>query len=261
MRFLLPFDLSLKTVHSLAALASLGLLAAAATPVAAETGSVKGRFVVDGDLPDLEPLLAKNAPGAKDAAVCAAEPVPNQKFVVGEDGGVANIVVYLKEAPDDMPEEAATPPEEKVVFDQKGCVFEPHVIAVQAGQTIEVKSSDGVAHNVRANFFNNPGFNFVVQANGSKDVTMQLGESAPSSIACDIHPYMIAFWMVTDHPYVAVTDAEGNFEIKNLPEGKHKFRVWHEAAGYIDRSMKVEIEAGETTDLGDIDVEADDLTK
>ena len=236
-------------------------LIAAATPAAAETGTVKGRFVVDGNLPDLDPLLKKGDPTAKDAAVCAADAVPNEKFVVGENGGIANVVVYLKEAPDDMPEDAATPPEEKVVFDQQGCVFTPHVIAVQAGQTVEVKSSDGVAHNVRANFFNNPGFNFVVQANGSKDVTLDLGESAPSSIACDIHPYMIAFWTVTDHPYVAVTDAEGNFEIPNLPEGKHKFRVWHEAGGYIDRSMKVEIEAGQTTDLGEIEVEAGDLDK
>ena len=250
--------LSSPSLFSLAALAA-ATLTLAASPAAAETGSIKGRFVLDGELPELDPLLAQNAPGAKDAAVCAAEAVPDQKYVVGEDGGIANIVVYLKEAPDDMPEDAATPPDEKVVFDQVGCVFTPHVIAVQAGQTVEVKSSDGVAHNVRANFFNNPGFNFVVQANGSKDVTLELGESAPSSIACDIHPYMIAFWMVTDHPYTAVTDSEGNFEIKNLPEGDHKFRVWHEAGGYIDRSMKVEVTAGETTDLGDIDVEAKDL--
>ena len=240
-----------------------GLLAAAvlcgvASTATAETGTLKGRFVLDGDAPSLDPLVEKGAP-VKDAAVCSADPVPNQKYVVGENGGIANVVIYLKEAPDDMPEELAEAPSDPVVFDQKGCVFTPHVLAVQAGRPITVKSSDGVAHNVRANFFNNPGFNFVVNANGSKDVNLELGESAPASIACDIHPYMIAFWMVTDHPYVAVTDSEGNFEIPNLPEGKHKFRVWHEGAGYIDRSMKVEIEPGETTDMGDIEVEEKDL--
>ena len=240
----------------LASLACCSLVVLTASPAAAETGSIKGRFVVDQEVPDLDPLVAKNEP-VRDAAVCSAEAVPNQTYVIGDDGGIANIVVYLKEAPDDMPEDAATPSDEPAVFDQQGCVFIPHVFAVQAGRPITVKSSDGVAHNVRVNFFNNPSINQVIPGNGTTEVTLELGESAPSSVACDIHPYMNAYWMVTDHPYVAVTDSEGNFEIKNLPEGDHKFRVWHEANGYIDKSMKVEVTAGETTDLGEIKV--DDL--
>ena len=226
----------------------------------AGTGSIKGRFVVEdkGEVPELDPLVEKGSP-ARDAATCAAEAVPNQKYVIGDDGGIANIIVYLKDAPDDMPEDATTPPDTAVVLDQKGCVFVPHVIAAQAGQKVELKSSDPVAHNVRINFFNNTSVNEIVPGNGSTTKTFPSGESAPSGIACDIHPYMQAFIMVADHPYVAVTGEDGSFEIKNLPEGDHKFRVWHEASGYIDRSMKVEVEDGETTDLGDIEVETKDL--
>ena len=238
-----------------AAVAAVLLMTTAAN---AGTGSVKGRFVLDGDAPNLDALVEKNQP-VRDAAVCAAEPVPNQTYVIGEEGGIANVLVYLKSAPDDMPEGAKTPSTEPVVLDQKGCVFVPHVVALQAGQPFVAKSSDAVAHNVRINFFNNPGVNKIVPGNGELNIDLSLGESSPSSIACDIHPYMIGYVMVADHPYVAVTDAEGNFEIKNLPEGDHKFRVWHEANGYIDKSMKVEITAGETTDLGTIEVAEKDL--
>ena len=234
----------------------LGLMVAGSA--AAGTGSVKGRFVLDGTSPKLEPLVAKGEP-VRDAATCSASAVPNQTYVVSDKGGIANIVVYLKKAPKDMPDDAAVPPSEPAVFDQKGCVFEPHVLAVQAGRPVTLKSSDPVAHNVRISFFNNPSVNQIIPGNGSIEKTFELGESAPSSVACDIHPYMIGYVMVTDHPYVAVTDADGNFEIKNLPEGEHEFRVWHEASGYLDKGMEVEITADEETDLGDVKVEEDDF--
>ena len=233
-------------------------LCCVSTPAAAGTGSVKGQFVLDGEAPTLEPLVAKGEP-VRDAAVCSVDAVPNQKYVVGEGGGIANIVIYLKKAPKDMPEDAETPPSDPVVFDQQGCVFVPHVLAVQAGRPVTLKSSDAVAHNVRISFFNNPSINQIIPGNGSMEKTFEVGESAPSAVACDIHPYMQGFMMVTDHPYVAVTDAEGNFEIKNLPEGEHKFRVWHEGPGYIEKSMKVEITAGETNDMGKIKVKEKDL--
>ena len=248
--------LSVSSSLRLCALAAAALVFTSAAN--AGTGSIKGRFVLDGEVPEQDPLVAKGEP-VRDAAVCSAEPVPNQTYVVGEDGGIANIIVYLKSAPDDMPEDAKTAPEEAVVLDQQGCVFVPHVLAVQAGQTLELKSSDAVAHNVRINFFNNPSVNEIVPGNSSTSKTFSLGESAPSQLNCDIHPYMVGYVHVADHPYIAVTSTDGSFEIKNLPEGDHKFRVWHEANGYIDKSMKVEVTAGETTDLGDIEVKEKDL--
>jgi hypothetical protein len=64
-------------------------------------------------------------------------------------------------------------------------------------------------------------------------------------VGCDIHPYMTAWWVVLDHPYVAVTDSEGKFEIKGLPAGKHEFIVWHERAGYINRKWELTVKAGD----------------
>ena len=248
----------IRTSLMLAALCGLFLVG---TAVAGEVGSVKGRFVLDGDKPELspQPLIKKGDASVKDAVACAAVDVPNQAIVIGEDGGIANLFVYLKDTPDELPEEAGEVPSEPLLFDQQNCIFLPHAVAVRAGRPIELKNSDPVAHNVRVNFFANSGINPIIPGNGSQEVTFDVGESSPTPVSCDIHPHMRASLLVCDHPYFAVTGEDGSFEIKNLPAGKHTFRVWHEQGGLVERSMKVEIEAGETTDLGDVEVKGRDL--
>jgi len=64
-------------------------------------------------------------------------------------------------------------------------------------------------------------------------------ERLPHKVTCDIHSWMEAYWVVLDHPYVAVTNAKGEFEIPNLPVGEHKFIIWQEKCGYIDPRAKV----------------------
>jgi hypothetical protein len=66
----------------------------------------------------------------------------------------------------------------------------------------------------------------------------------PLKVTCDIHSWMNAYWVVTDHPYAAVSDADGKFKIENLPAGEHTFRVWHERQGYLNREYKVTVKAG-----------------
>jgi hypothetical protein len=67
---------------------------------------------------------------------------------------------------------------------------------------------------------------------------------------------MKAHWLILDHPYAAITDADGKFTIKDLPAGDHEVVVWHEGPGYIERKLKVKITAGKTTDLGVVKVPA-----
>jgi len=71
----------------------------------------------------------------------------------------------------------------------------------------------------------------------------------PIQVKCDLHSWMQAYWLVLDHPYSAITQADGTFEIKDLPVGTHQFRVWHERVGYLERSLKVKIKDGQTTQL------------
>lgn len=229
----------------------------------AQYGDVKGQFVLDGDVPSLDPLVKKGDPTAKDPEVCAASDVPDESVVVNpENKGIANIVLFPSRSPKDINPAMKDAPAEPVVFDQKACQFFPHILVVRAGQEVVVKSDDECAHNVRSSFIRNTPFNFTVAPKDREGQTidnLDAAEPLPMPIKCDIHPYMQAYWIIADHPYVGVTDKDGNFEIKGLPAGKHTFRVWHEKAGYIERSFKIEVEAGEMTDLGVTKVDAKDL--
>ena len=73
----------------------------------------------------------------------------------------------------------------------------------------------------------------------------------PAEVTCDIHPWMKGYWLVLDSPYFAVTDDQGNFEIKNVPSKAQKVVVWQEAVnkGFVTSPSgdEVNIKAGDTT--------------
>ena len=120
----------------------------------------------------------------------------------------------------------------EVVFDQKNCIFEPHVLGVMNGAKVQVKNSDPVNHNVNSRLRNN-GFNTMLAGGQTIARPIEAAERQPGEVTCDIHPWMKAWWMVLDSPYFAVTDAQGNFEIKNVPAGTQKVVVWQEAAKFV----------------------------
>lgn len=215
----------------------------------AQWGTFKGQVVLDGDAPAIKPLVSKGDASAKDSAVCAAEDVPDEKLVVDSaTKGIANVAIYLAKKPKIHPDLEKSKDKE-VTFDQKGCRFLPHVMVVRTDQVVKVLSDDAVAHNTHTYPLKNNQENFIVTPNDRKGVTMKpmkLVEKTPSKVACDIHPWMSAYWVIVDHPYAAVTDAKGNFEIANLPEGKHEFIVWQESSGYLDRKLEVTIKSGAT---------------
>jgi len=231
-----------------AACAALALGSAACTVSAAEWGTVKGQILLSGDLPKLDPIVRKGDATAKDAAVCAAQDVPNEKLVVDADSkGIKNVVIYIQKKPAAVHPDLAEPSAKEVTFDQKGCQFLPHVLLVQTGQSVRVLSDDAVAHNTHTNTIKTPAENFVVPANDRKGILMKpfkTAERLPTRINCDIHAFMEAYWVILDHPYMAVTDDKGNFEIPNLPTGTHEFIVWHERCGYLDKKYSVDVKAG-----------------
>ena len=235
------------------ALLAAGVLVPVQAPAADETGTLKGRIVFDGVAPELPPKVAKGA-NVKDAAVCAVKAIPNHALEVDrESKGVKNVFVYLERAPRKLPAGYDEVPTEPLVFDQKGCEFIPHALFVRAGRPVLLKSQDAAAHNVRFGGIRNRGINVVVPAGSTEgievDVTKQ--EPVPLPVACDFHPWMQGIWFVAEHPYVAVTGADGSFEIEGLPPGPHSFRVWHESAGFLDRGLRVSVKAGETEDVGE----------
>jgi len=246
-----------KTLLSAALLLCLGVNA-----TAEDWGTISGQFVVTGTVPEPVLLHAKGAQ-VKDAATCAAADTYKDDLVVDPDSkGLANVFVYLAKAPKSIYPDAKKPDPAVVIFDQKGCMFTPHAMVVLGGQTVEVISSDPIAHNTHTYPLKNQAINVLVAA-GTKAgsglaVDYKIGESLPLKVACDFHPWMQAYWMVVDHPYAAVTDKDGKFTIKNLPVGEHEFRVWHERKGYLDRKYTVKVAKGDN-ELKPVEVKIDDL--
>ncbi len=85
-------------------------------------------------------------------------------------------------------------------------------------------------------------------------VVHSVAERLPVKVGDDIHPWMSAYWLVLDHPYAAITSKGGRFAIRQLPVGTHKFLVWHERAGDLNKSLEVQVESQQQTDLGVISV-------
>ena len=222
---------------------------------AEEWGTVTGRFVFDGDVP--KPVL-EHAKGAnvKDAGTCAAQDTYKQDLLIdAETKGIANVFIYLYKAPANVHPELKPPA--TVVFDQKNCIFKPHALVVQAGQSVEVLNSDPIGHNTHTYPIKNDAQNIVISPNTKKGegvmIETAIREILPHQVKCDYHTHMTSYWLVTDHPYAAASGEKGEFTIKNMPVGEHELRIWHERVGYVDRKFAITVKAGDNN-IGDIKI-------
>jgi plastocyanin len=211
------------------------------TVVSDGIGTVRGKVEFAGAFTPLPPLYVKGS-DVKDAAVCAAVEAPNETILV-KDGGLANVFIYLRKAP----KASSSVPGESLIFDQKACVFKPHALIARVGQTVKILNSDTVAHNTHTYGKKTVQFNSVVGENNAVGVPMEYkqAEQEPIKVGCDIHPWMNAYHLPIDHPFAAVSGEDGKFEIKDLPSGKHEFKVWHEAAGLLEKALIVTIKPGD----------------
>lgn len=232
-----------------------------------DMATLKVKFVLDGKAPDRE----KVNKDARDA-FCAGLDILSEKMLIGEGGEIQNLAMILdkRKTKADIPEEMMKAPEKKITLDNKGCIFTPHVLAARPGQVILVTNSDQAGHNANFNFFNNTPENFLVPAGGEKGLTLQTDEPAPIPVDCNIHPWMKAHLIVTEHPYVGITDEKGELTIEDLPVGKVAFKIWHEnsdksiSEGSVDGKkekwsrgiIELDLKAG-INDLGTIKIAVD----
>ena len=236
---------------------STGTAPAASAPVTAEGwGTLKGTVVFGGTPPEPKVREAQGK-AQKDPEICAkTAPIMSERLVVDSGTkGVKNVFVYLLRPSAVSPEAKKAAESAKPLFDQKGCIYVPHALSVMAGVPVTVKSSDGTNHNVSfqlRNLTQNP----LVSPGTSMVITPQSPERNPGLVSCSIHPWMQAYWMVLDHPYFAITDEKGNFEIKNVPAGTQKVVVWQEAVGPVTPSSGEDVNIaanGDTTKSFTID--------
>jgi hypothetical protein len=190
--------------------------------------------VFDGNPPEPAPLTVN-----KDQAQCLAKgPILDEKWVVNKGNkGVKNVFVWLTAADGGKPAihpDFKDPPKDPAKLDQPTCAFEPHCQGIREGQILKVHNSAAIAHNVNwlGGKVKNPGGNVIIPSGGDKDVTLKADKQA-IAISCNIHPWMKGWARVFDHPYFAVTDENGNFEIKNAPAGNLKIVIWQEEMGFL----------------------------
>lgn len=240
------------------------LLAAAFPAQGDEWGTLKGRFVLGGDAAAPTGLTVD-----KDVDVCGKHKLVAEELVVGDDKGVANVVVFVRDKKVKVkPELEAAAKEVKPVLDNLNCRFEPHVLFVQAGQELVIKNSDSVGHNSNIATVKNAPSNSLIPAGGEVTAKFTADEAVPAQVTCNIHPWMKGWLVVRNNPYAAVSKADGSFEIADLPAEEVELQFWHEKAGYLGEMtindkketvkkgrMKKTIKAGENN-LGEIVLDA-----
>ncbi len=223
-------------VRSPAALACLLACLAAAPPASA--GPFSGRVRFEGTPPS-RPTIHMTADPACDKL--SPEGRPSDVVVIDAAGGLANVLVYVKSG---LPAKTVWPaPTSTPKIDQRGCVYVPHVIGVRVGQEIEIASADPTLHNVNARTSENPPFNVALPGANQKIHRSFNRPEVAVKLKCDIHPWMSAYVGVFDHPFFAVSAADGSFSLPPLPEGEYVIEAWHESLG--TRSAKVEVEDDE----------------
>lgn len=205
---------------------------------AAEAGSITGKITYDDRVPNLKPINMDADP------TCASKhdsPVYPEILVLGSNNGLANVFVSVKNAPGG--DHAA--PSDPVVINQHGCLYEPHVVGVVAGQEVLFKNSDGVLHNVHGLPKVNREFNIGMPPT-LKEKGVTLGKPEPVfPVKCDVHPWMRSYVAVMTHPYFATSDKSGAFKIDNLPAGAYEIEAWHEKLG--TQTAKVTVGDGSAT--------------
>lgn len=183
-----------------------------------------------------------------DAATCGAIQEV-QSIRVGPNSGLADAVVSLI----DISSGAAPASGQTVTLDQKDCSFTPHVVLAPVG-AVEVRNSDPLTHNVHTAAFENRSVNRT-QPTGMDVIELRFEVPEKVKVKCDLHPWMSAWIVVTDHPYHAITDAGGAFELPDVPPGSYTLEVWHETLG--TRRQMVTVSPGEPLDIT-IDIDAGD---
>jgi len=219
--------------------------------IADDWGSIRGQIVVEGEIPDRLLLIAKDA-DIKDREVCAAEDHFAEDLLIDKDSkGLANVFVYLYKTPKKIHPDLVEPATESLPVTYRGCQLVPHCLICRTTQRIGISSDDPLAHNPHIYPLKNPmlGSGLAPKSKFKIEVQCKKAESLPFKASCDYHAWISGYWLIVDHPYAALTDKDGMFKIDKLPVGEHTFRIWHERPGYLEKSFKIRVTAGDAVEL------------
>jgi len=208
--------------------------APAAAPIDMSTvGDVSGTVKLEGKPPTPKRIRMD---AEANCVKMHSEPVYDQVVVTGDGGAFENVIVYVKEG---LGNRTFPTPSERVVLDQKGCLYHPHVVALMAGQTFEVTNSDPTTHNIHPLPKDNREWNrSQPPGSGAIEETFARAEVA-IPVKCNVHPWMKSYIAVFKNPYFQVTGKSGTFDLKNLPPGTYTIAAWHEKYGTVEQQVTI----------------------
>ena len=220
--------------------------APAAAPAAAvndaDAATVTGKVSFTGDKPAMKNISMDATPAC---ARAHTTPQKSQEVVVNENGTLRNVFVWVKAGVPDK----QWPKADKVRLDQKGCMYEPHVFGVMAGQDIEIANDDPTNHNIHPLPKENREWNESQPPKGESKTKSFARQEVMIPVKCNVHPWMRAYIGVVAHPFFAVTGDDGTFTIKGLPPGKYTLEAWHEKYGVQDVEITVAPKESKTNDF------------
>ncbi len=200
------------------------------------TSAIAGRVTLRGEPPPEKPIDMSSQPPC---ARLQTNTPTTRFFVVGSDGGLADVLVSIVGGLDRRRYEAAQTNHELVFVN---CQIQPYVSAVMAGQQVLFRSADQIPHNVQLTTTNNPEMNLMLMARSSSRLVKLPSPENFLRVKCDLHPWEFAYLSVVEHPFFAITDTNGNFVIPNIPAGKYTLRALHRKAqstNEITREVRV----------------------
>lgn len=204
-----------------------------ASGLVAQAANVNGKVTLKGTPPAERTIDFSADP---QCAQMHRQPKTTSHYVVAQDGGLANVFVYVKEG---LSNKNFPAPTDAPLLDQQGCIYQPYVLGVRVNQTLKIKNSDPTLHNVHAQPKINKEFNF---AQPMKNMVSERKFEKPEVLVrfkCDVHPWMFAFVGVVEHPYFAVSGKDGSFSIPNLPAGKYVIEAVHPKGGVQTQEVNV----------------------
>jgi len=209
-------------------------------PNAAGTATIRGVVRFEGKAPAPKPINM-----AADPSCAKQHPSPlfTQEVVADARGELQNVIVFVAEG---LGDRTFDPPKEPVVMEQKGCMYQPHVLAVRANQPVQVINDDPTSHNIHPTPTNNREWN-KAEPPGTKVEEAFTREEIAIPIKCNVHPWMRGYVAVFKDSFFAVTGKDGSFDLSSLPPGTYTIKAWHEKLG--TSTQTITIGANETKDV------------
>jgi hypothetical protein len=217
--------------------------APAAAPAAApaddaNAATITGKVAFTGDAPKMANLSMDATPAC---ARAHTTPQKSEQVVVNSNGTLKNAFIWVKAG---LPDKQWPTPSTPVKLEQKGCMYQPHVIGVMTNQDIEIVNGDPTNHNIHPLPKENREWNESQPPGGENKKKNFARQEVMIAVKCNVHPWMRAYIGVVGNPFFAVTGDDGTFTIKGLPPGTYTLEAWQEK--YPPQDIQVTVGPKET---------------